>query len=546
MDEAIPRRRKVWGWGYQGEGPTPAERDAVAAMVAARFGVREVSFEAPPPVEALDLRPPRVHPPEALAHLCSDGPYERAVHAYGKSYRDLVRSLRGDYPHPPDVVAYPRTEDDLVALFDWCAEAGAAAIPFGGGTSVVGGVEPDVGDRFAGAVTIDLTRMAGVVEVDEVSRAARIRGGTLGPDIEDALRPFGLTLRHYPQSFEYSTLGGWIATRSAGHHATLATHIEDRVESLRAVAPAGVVETGRFPASGAGPDPNRLFAGSEGTLGVITEAWVRVEPRPRWRSSAAVRFDGLRQAAHGARALAQSGLHPSNCRVLDPNEALVSGAGDGSAALLLVGFESADHPLEPWLARSLEIARDSGGLVDEGSVRHRSEENGSRGGPVGTWRSTFLRAPYLRDVLVSMGMITETFETAVTWDRWERLHSAVLAAVAETLSAVGASPVVVSCRFTHVYPDGPAPYYTVIAPGRRGDEVAQWDAVKAAASDAIVTNGGTITHHHGVGREHRPWYGSGYTAGIALLGPPAEIGSGAPGWHAGNLDPPRRPRGTNG
>jgi alkyldihydroxyacetonephosphate synthase len=448
----------------------------------------------PVPLEALELRPPRIEPPAALAPFCDTSTHERARHAYGRSYRDVVRAFRGEFPHPPDFVAFPRAEADVTAVLDWCASTDTAVVPYGGGSSVVGGVECDA-DR---TLTLDLTGLGRVVEIDATSRAARIQGGALGPAIEDQLRPAGLTLRHYPQSFEFSTLGGWIATRSAGHHATLATHIEDRVESLRVLTPRGPIETRRLPASGAGPAPERLFAGSEGTLGVIVEAWMRLVERPRFRATAAVAFDSFDAGVAATRALAQSGLHPSNCRLLDRAEARFSGTGD--RPVLLVGFESAAHPVDFLLAQALECCADHGGSAAVG----RGDDG--RDPTADTWRRAFFDMPYLRDGLVTFSAIAETFETAVTWDRFPALHSAVKSSVREALAAVGAPGGFVSCRFTHVYADGPAPYYTVIAPGRTGAELEQWAAVKEAASAAIDSAGGTATHHHAVGRDHRAAY----------------------------------------
>jgi alkyldihydroxyacetonephosphate synthase len=454
--------------------------------------------EEPVPLAAVELPRPRLEPPAGLAEICSTEVYDRASHAYGKAYRDIVRAFRGRFDHAPDVVAFPRDAADVEALLAWCADRGAAAIPYGGGTSVVGGVEAAVGDGYAGAVTIDLGRLDRVLEVDTVSRAALIQAGASGPGLEDQLRGHGLTLRHFPQSFQLSTLGGWIATRAGGHFATLYTHIDDLVESITAVTPAGTIETRRLPGSGAGPSPDRLLLGSEGILGVITEAWVRVQDRPSHKASAAVTFADFAAAADGVRALAQSGLNPANCRLLDPGEAALTGAS-ADGALLVLGFESAHHPVEPWMDAALELAADHGGSV-----------SGRRGGgdgqdSVGTWRDVFLRAPYLRDTFVACGVISETFETAVTWDGFAELHASVVAATEEALQGMCGGGKV-TCRFTHVYPDGPAPYFTVLAPARRGSELEQWDAIKAAASEAVIAAGGTITHHHAVGRDHRPWY----------------------------------------
>jgi alkyldihydroxyacetonephosphate synthase len=369
-------------------------------------------------------------------------------------------------------------------------------------------VEAEIGDAYAGSVTLDLTRLDKVLEIDRESRAARIQGGALGPALEDQLRPHGLTLRHFPQSFEFSTLGGWIATRSGGHYATLYTHIDDFVESLRVVTPTGSMESRRLPGSGAGTSPDRLFIGSEGSLGIITEAWMRLQDRPTFRASTAVRFpgeDGFLQGASAARALSQSGLHPSNCRLLDASEAANSGAGNGEDAILVLGFESADHSLDAWIARALECCRDAGGRVPDDAGGTRTDAQASREGAAGAWRNAFLGAPYLRDVFVRMAVISETFETAITWDRFPEFYAGVMAATRDAVKRECGTGWV-TCRFTHVYPDGPAPYFSVIARGRRGSELEQWAAIKQAASQALIELGGTITHHHAVGRDHRPWY----------------------------------------
>jgi len=248
-----------------------------------------------------------------------------------------------------------------------------------------------------------------------------------------------------------------------------------------------------------------MFIGSEGTLGVIVEAWMRLQDRPTFRAAAAVTFADFLTAVGAVRAIAQAGLYPSNCRLLDPGEALVAGAGSGTEAVLLVAFESADHPPDAWMHRALECARDHGGNVPEGAGATRRESAGAREGAAGAWRQSFLGAPYLRDALVGMGMITETFETAVTWDRFEAFHGAVMGGAEDAVRRVcGAGTVTV--RFTHAYPDGPAPYYSIIAPSRPGAQLAQWAEIKSAASDAVIAHGGTITHHHAVGRDHRPWY----------------------------------------
>ncbi len=502
------RRRKHWGWGFEDERLSPEEVQAAAGGLAAHLGFPPVEVEQPVSLEQLALPAPRVVAPSALAPICSSDTHARASHALGKSYSDVVRGFRGHFLHPPDFVACPRDETDVERVLEWCSVERVAAIPYGGGTSVVGGVQPEVDGSYNGAITVDLRGLQQVIEVDEVSRAARIQGGATGPVLEAQLADHGLTLRHFPQSFELSTLGGWIATRAAGHFATVWTHIEDFVESVRAITPTGVWESRRLPGSGAGPSPDRLLAGSEGTLGVICEAWVRVQPRPTERVSAGVRFPTFIAGAECVRALSQSGLHPSNCRLIDPSEARLTLAGDGSFALLVLGFESCDHPVDFQMDRALAICAQHGGIAGErrgGSAGGGADAGGADAGGVGAWREAFLRAPYVRDVFVAMGVLSETFETAITWERFPAFHERVMGAAQAAAEGVSGAARV-SCRFTHVYPDGPAPYYTVLAPAQRGEEVEQWAAIKTAVSDVLIAEGATITHHHAVGRDHRPWY----------------------------------------
>src|SRR3989440_8710235 len=324
MATTAERRRKHWGWGYEDEQPPPEEVRAAAAAMAPILGFGDAQPEEPVPLDRVVLPEPRLQPPDELADLCATDRYERAAHAYGRAYRDVVRAFRGRFDHPPDVVAHPRDEAEVEAVLGWAVSSGAAVIPFGGGTSVVGGVEAAVPERFAGTVSLDLKRLDRVLEVDPLSHAARIQGGALGPGLERQLAERGLTLRHFPQSFEFSTLGGWIATRSGGHFATLYTHIDELVESVRAITPQGAWESRRLPGSGAGVSPDRMLIGSEGILGLITEAWVRVRPRPTRRASAGVRFERFEVGAEAVRALSQSGLYPANCRLIDAEEAKVT------------------------------------------------------------------------------------------------------------------------------------------------------------------------------------------------------------------------------
>src|ERR671914_728670 len=378
------RRRKFWGWGYEDQQPPAAEVEQAGRAARDHLGFGPAEVEPPPRLEDVQLPPPRIEPPAALAAICRSDPYERASHSYGRAYRDLVRAFRGRFDHPPDVVAHPRDEREL----------------------------------------------------------------------EEQLKRHGMTLRHYPQSFELSTLGGWIATRAGGHYATLHTHIDDFVESIRTITPSGAWESRRLPGSGAGPSPDRMLIGSEGILGVITEAWVRVQEPPAFRESAAVLFDGFEPGSEAVRALAQSRLHPSNCRLLDPGEAALTAAAPDDKALLVLGFEGG-APVDGPMAQALELCRDHGG--------EPREDAGPRGEAEGAWRDAFLRAPHLRDTLLAAGVLAETFEAAITWDRFTGFVSEVRERTEAALGGEGR----VTCRLTHAYPDGAAPYFTVLAPARR-------------------------------------------------------------------------------
>ncbi len=514
MTATLSRRRplRFFGWGYVDE-ELSAEEEARVRGTAKQYGV--TAAEISEPVESeFALRAPRVAVPAALDAIVSTTPYDRLVHSMGKSFADIARMFLRDVPNPPDLVAFPKHEADVTRVLDWASGANVAVIPFGGGSSVCGGVEPAVGDSYAGTISLDLQYLHKVIEIDRTSRAARIQAGALGPELEDQLKPHGLTLRHFPQSLQLSTLGGWIATRSGGHYASLYTHIDDFVESTRSVTPAGILETRRLPGSGAGPSPDRMMIGSEGILGVIVEAWMRLQDRPVHQASASVSFASMAKAVSATRALSQSGLFPSNCRVLDPAEARNNGVGDGASAVLVLGFESADHPLEAWMKRALELVADHGGVFDADAVARSLQPRGGssehRQGAAGQWRNAFIRMPYLRDLMVALGIISDTFETSITWDRFDHLYEGTRERTNKVIREICGHDANVSCRFTHIYPDGPAPYfsYTALgtANGKLADSLAKWRDIKRATNDIVVDLGGTVTHHHAVGRDHRSGY----------------------------------------
>ncbi|MBC3189549.1 FAD-binding oxidoreductase [Pseudonocardia sp. C8] len=499
------RRRKFWGWGFADTGISEADVHELGNMIHSKFGFPIQDLTPAPEIGEITLRGPRVNPPDTLAGICEADTWTRAEHTLGKNLGDFVRGLERKFDNPPDFVAFPRTEQDVVSVLDWAHENDVAVVPYGGGSSVAQGIEPIVSDDYRGAITLDLRHLNQVLEIDHESRSALIQGGVLGPDMENQLRSHGLTMRFFLQAFEFSTLGGWIATRAAGHFASGLTQIDDSVQALRVVTPEGTIQTRRLPADGAGVSADRLFIGSEGTLGVITQAWMRLQDRPTFRVGTSVPFKDFDKAVAATRALAQSGLTPANCRLLDPTESLLSGASDGTDSVLVLAFESADHPVDVWMQRAAQICADHDGRVSAEALQGKSAPDATHAGAAGKWRDFFVRGPYYKEGYTRMGILRETFETACTWSAFPELHARVVEATTKAARRECGDGVV-ACRFTHVYPDGPAPYYTVVAPAKRGAETKQWAAIKQAASEAVLAAGGTITHHHAVGRFHRPWY----------------------------------------
>lgn len=495
----MPTNRKYWGWGNQNEIIDPKVIAQYVANLQALFQVKELENVEPIPLADLKLRTARFSLPKQFQDFCTDATPDRAGHSYGKSFRDVWRGLHGQFDNPPDYVAYPKTEEQILALMQFAEKEKISLIPFGGGSSVTGGVEPTHSKEYQGTITVDMKHFDQILSIDRASRSAHIQGGIFGPALEAGLKPHGLTLRHYPQSFEFSTLGGWIVTRSGGHFATLYTHIDEFVQGVRMVTPKGIMESRRLPGHGAGPSEERLVTGSEGIFGIVTSAWMRLQDIPKFKLTKAVKFKSFSAAVESTRLLAQSGLNPANARLVDPMEAFSNGLGDGSSTMVIVGFESHHHPVDHMMELALEICQAQGGEYESKPAKT------GRSAKADAWKNSFLKAPYLRDELMKKGFILETFETAVTWDQFPNFHKNVKAATQAAVNEhCGAGTV--TCRFTHLYPDGPAPYYTIIAKGKKGQQMEQWDKVKIAASNAIIANGGTITHHHAVGKDHQPYY----------------------------------------
>ena len=507
---------KWWGWGEEGKTYHLPDAGHFWAYVRARLGFTEPASRIES-LESIRLRPPRL--PErllsTLAGITGDqgiltDDADRAPYSVGKGYKDLVRIRRGEVPSPTDAVARLHAEEQVIRLIDIAVREGVAVIPFGGGTSVVGGVEP-AGD--GPALTVDLRGLSRVVQIDRDSATAVVEAGILGPELERQLNATGFTLGHYPQSFEYSTLGGWIATRSAGQNSTMYGKIEDRVEALRLCYPGGLLVTPSVPAAAAGPDLVQVVCGSEGTLGIITQATLRLALLPRTRDYRGYLFRRFADGVNASRELMQAGLHPAVLRLSDEAEtestlamrpqphgggAIIERAGRWylagrgfrleSGAIMILGFEGEEATVKRHWSTAEPILKRSG-CVSLGR------------GPGRAWERSRFEAPYLRDLLLDHGIMVDTLETATSWDRYLALHAAVGNALRQALGERS----VVMAHLSHAYTDGGSIYYTFLAPQEPGREIEQWERIKVAATDAIILNGGALSHHHGIGAEHRPW-----------------------------------------
>jgi alkyldihydroxyacetonephosphate synthase len=510
---AEPAYNRWWGWGDDTRAIHLPER--TLALLGSELELGDVHR---PPVDLDDVRlpdsaladPARARLAEVVgAENVRDDRAARVLHAAGKSYPDLVRQRAGDCDPAPDAVVYPRDRAQVGALLEACAEEAVAVVPFGGGTSVVGGVEPVRGD-FPAVIALDVGALDRLVAVDPASLTAVLEPGLRGPAVERALREHGLTLGHYPQSFEYATVGGWVATRSAGQASTGYGRIDELVLGLRCASPAGTIDLAPQPASAAGPSVRQLLVGSEGTLGVITLAGLRARPAP-----ASTRYEGwfFRSFAEGVeafRSLEQDGSPVDVARLSDEAETRMSlamadseglRARAGARYLRLRGYDGGCLAILGWEGDEDGIARRAG---HAGALLRRAGGLPVGRSPGRAWAASRYAAPYLRDALLDRGVMAETLETATQWSRLLDLHDAVSGALHEALAARG-TPALVACHVSHLYPSGASLYFTFLARQEEGAEREQWAAAKRAASDAIVAHRGTITHHHAVGRDHVPW-----------------------------------------
>ena len=428
---------------------------------------------------------------EAHVHIDHE---TRVRHTRGKSTPDLLRMRAGDGADAPDAVARPADHREVAAVVGWCSEHRVALVPFGGGTSVVGGLVARR-DGYAGVLALDLRRLDALVSVDAESGTAVLQAGLLGPEAEAALAAHGLTLGHFPQSFEYASIGGFAATRSSGQASSGYGRFDALVVGLTVATPIGTLTLGSAPASAAGPDLRELVLGSEGAFGVITSVTVRVRPVPTSKVYDGWRFDSFADGTAALRDLAQSGLAPTVLRLSDENETAVNlarpeevGGESAGGALMITGFEGDADTVATRRAQVTDRLASLGGTP-------LGEDTGA------AWAAGRFGAPYLRDSLLDVGVLVETLETATFWSNLPRLHAAVTAAVTGALA--DDAPLVL-CHVSHVYETGASLYFTVAA-RERDDVLAQWAGAKSAASDAIRAAGATITHHHAVGRDHLPW-----------------------------------------
>jgi alkyldihydroxyacetonephosphate synthase len=501
MPIARPREpypdQSLAGWGDAAQ--VPELSDAVSALLRDGLGVTHAAGS----VAELALAPIRLDDDALDAargligsdHVRLDDA-TRASHTRGKSTPDLLRMRAGDAGGAPDAVLLPGSHDEVLSILRLCSERRIAVVPFGGGTSVTGALEPDA-RQYKGSLALDLRRLDALRSLDEISRIAELEPGLRGPQAEELLGERGYTIGHFPQSFEYATLGGFAAARSSGQASAGYGRFDDLVLGLRVATPSGTLELGRAPKSAAGPDLRQLILGSEGAFGVITGLRVEVRPAPASRVYEGWRFESFAAGLDALRRLVQDGPTPTVLRLSDEAETALNlarptelGGGGSGGCLTIVGYEGQPAEVERRREQVSEALASAGARQEPGAGEH--------------WAQERYRGPYLRDALLAAGALVETLETVTVWSRVHDIYAAVSAAVRDSLSSQGTTPVVL-CHISHVYRTGASLYFTVGC-AQAGDPLTQWRAAKAAASDAILATGGSISHHHGVGSDHRDWY----------------------------------------
>jgi len=502
------RSVKWWGWGWE-ERTLPVEsRPALWEFLRRRLDLDPARVRRPVPMDQILPQPCLVSPDE-IAELrrivgeenVSGDDYDRITHAAGKGYRDLVRLRSGRIERVPDLVVFPEDEDSVRRLLEFARRRVYAVVPFGGGTGVVGGT--DTPEGFAATIALDTRRMRSVLDIDAASGLVTAEAGIRGPQLEEALEGRGLTLGHFPQSWEFSTLGGWIATRAVGGLSNRYGRIEDLVVGVRLVTPTRTIDLSPLPGRSHGPDLRELVLGSEGTLGVITQATLRAHPRPTARRFASRLFRSFLEGMAVLRAMARDMALPDMAYLSDEEETRFAAANAGLApggggpirrrleggSLLLMGFEGTRADVGFRRRAAVRYARGSLNL-------------GSR--PAERWYAERFELPYLRDSLLDHGVLVDTVETAASWSSLVAVYEAGRKALQEALWKDG-SPGLVLCHVSHVYADGASLYYTFLTRQRDREEIAQWEAIKAAVTRAFIESGGALSHHHGIGVDHAPY-----------------------------------------
>ena len=525
MSDYMEGKTRWWGWGDLDQRFDVENRENIMPFLRENLGMDlDRDRFTDPALDEIELPEPRTGR-EVLGRLreicgqenVSTDKFQRVSHSMGKSYRDILRFRMRRVERPVDVVVWPREEQEVVSILRLAEENDLAVIPFGGGSSVTGGVEPLAGDK-AGVVTLDMARMNRVLRVDATSQTALIQAGALGPEIEEQLNQQGYTLGHFPESFDHSALGGWLATRASGRQSTGYGDIEDMVLALRMVTPRGIVDTRKVPSTAAGPSILQLCVGSEGFLGVITEATMRIRPVPDVLDYRGLIFRNFAAGVSAIREMMQRGMVPACVRLSDRTETSLAqafrsttgpkwkrkreeialkllasrGYSFDDGAFMVVGLEGEREEVESLRVGILRLCRELGGF-------HLGSSPGRQ------WYRSRHETAYFREQLVNWGVMVDTLETATTWDNLLHLYGEVRDALRAALEEDGGRSMV-ACHVSHSYREGASLYYTFFAPmAGEGREEEQWERVKRAASEAIMEHGGTISHHHGVGYEHAPW-----------------------------------------
>ena len=511
---------KWWGWGESSRSYDLQERKGFLVFLQEKLHCSGEVIQQPANIESLEFPPTRADAAfvkrlvgifgEENVH--ADGK-DRFLHGFGKGYLDLIEAWKGNSQHLPDVVVYPTMDSQIARLFSESANWDFVVVPFGGATSVVGGVGRGVSDGKV-VVCLDFRLMNRIVSIDEKSLLAEVQPGCLGPEVERELNSVGLTLGHFPQSFEFSSVGGWVATRGAGYESTRYGKIEDMVESVRLLTPQGIIETPCVPASSAGPDIREIVVGSEGSVGIITAVTLKLRKAPPTQSYLGVMFKKFEDGVEGVRAMIQNDIVPNVVRLSDSSETAASlalasrssvsfvervgvwflknrGYLSSDSAVMILGFEGSNEWVRFERRRAL--------------VKCKQFRGFSLGGGVGrTWYRERFELPYLRDELMKMGLLVDTLETATTWSRLLTLHSGIMAAFHDSFEELHVSGYAMA-HVSHVYRTGAALYFTFMAQQLMGREEEEWHLIKNKVTDVIVAGGGSLSHHHGIGLEHVKW-----------------------------------------